>query len=319
MVDWSAYPLSLGKLHDSVTRVHPGDGWDYEWKRLKLVGRGLLFGPWNVRWQAYLKNSFMSPFAQILPQLYLKVQLPYLNRNYLAERRLEILQNHYDFMRDRVSKKLCHRLVIDAPIRLARWSTTTGDFSLLLDFPKRFWQEGELEISLYHEATGRVFAFIHFTVSGPSEISIGCMQGGKPVTDPTQVSNQKLFSAFRRDMHGLRHKGFLVQAVRSIAQAWSIHSVRAVSADAQIWSAKILADYNRFWTEEGGVLAADGMFELPLDSTSKGSRAKAMYQRRDQCLEVITREVTESLAQPWRIIDTLDVSFEKEKPPDKEA
>jgi uncharacterized protein VirK/YbjX len=280
------------------------------WKRVKLVIRAMLYGRWNVRWQEYLNTSSMRIVAWVLPQLYLKVQLPYINRHYTAGRRLEILQTHYDFMQERVSGKLWHRMLVDGPVRLARWSTSTGDFSLLLDFPKRFWQEGELELALYHEPTAWMFGFVHFSISGPNEMSIGCMQGGKPLKDAT-FSHQKLFSAFRRDMHGMRHKNFLVCVLRHLAQEWGITSIRAVGSEAQVWAPKVLADYDGFWTEEGGVLAADGMFDLPLVTTSKGSRQRSMYQRRDQCLEAICGQVNESLAEPWRSVETLDVSYRK--------
>jgi len=314
MIEWSSYPLSLGKLHKSVALVHPGQGWMQEWKRLKLLFRGLFYGRWNVRWQEYLNTPYMIPYAQVLPQLYLKVQLPYLNRRYSTARRMEMLVHHYDFLRDGVSPKLLHRMLVDAPVCLARWETSTGDFSLQLDFPRRFWQEGELELALYNEPTARLVAFVHFTISGPGEMSIGCLQGGKPITDPNQLSHQKLGSAFRRDMHGLRHKNFLIFAVRHLAQVWGITSVRAVSAEVQIWAEKILADYNSFWMEEGGVLAQDGMFNLPLLTSSKGPRTRSLYQRRDQCLEVIGREMEANLAEPWRSLDTLDISGRKEAP-----
>jgi uncharacterized protein VirK/YbjX len=321
MTDWVAFPVSLGELHKNAAKVHPDADWEGSWKRTKLLIRGAVHGRWNVRWQEYLNTPFMHPLAWVLPQLYLKIQLPYLNRHYKAEQRLRILQTHYDFMRDRMSGKLCRRLIVDGPVRLARWSTTTGDFSLMLDLPKRFWQEGELELALYHEPTNWMFAFLHFSVSGPSEISVGCMQGGKPLKD-SQVSHQQLFSAFRRDMHGLRHKNFLVAVLRRLAQAWGITSLRAVSSESQVWAEKVIADYNSFWTEEGGVLRDDGMFDLPLATPSKGSRAKAMYQRRDQCLEAIGREMEQTLAEPWRSIDdALDVSFrgEGEKPAAEES
>ncbi len=305
MIDWTAYPISLGELQKSVAQVHPGEGWGHEWKRGKLVIRGLLFGRWNVRWQEYLNTPFMGTVAHVQPQLFLKVQLLYINRNYDAARRLKILRAHYDFLRDHVSEKLCHRLLLNEPVPIARFSTTAGDFTLRLDLPKRFWQEGELELGLYHEPTQRLITFIHFVVSGPSEISIGCMQGGKPVTDPTQITHKELASAFRRDMHGLRHKNFLLHALRSIAKTWGMTSLRAVSSEAQIWADKVVADYNSFWTEEGGVLAPDGMFDLPLETASKGSRTKAIYKRRDQCLEAIDREIAESLVEPWRSLEPL--------------
>ena len=310
-VDWTAYPISLGELQKRAAQVHPGEAWEYKWKRFKLVLRGFLFGSLNVRWQEYLHTPFMGTIAHVQPQIFLKVQLPYLNRHYTAARRLEILRAHYDFLRDHVPPKLLHRLLLNEPVPIARWTTSTGDFSLHLDLPKRFWQEGELELGLYHEPTSRLVAFIHFCVSGPSEISVGCMQGGKPVTDPNQITHQQLSSAFRRDMHGLRHKNFLVYALRRLAREWSITSLRAVSSGAQIWADKVVADYDAFWTEEGGVLGADGMFDLPLTCYSKGPRTKAIYQRRDQCLELIGREIAESLAEPWRTVEPLDISLGK--------
>jgi uncharacterized protein VirK/YbjX len=112
-------------------------------------------------------------------------------------------------------------------------------------------------------------------------------------------------------MHGLRHKSFMMYALRRLAQVWSITSLRAVGNEAQIWADKVMADYDAFWLEEGGVLAPDGMFDLPLETVSKGPRTQAMYRRRDQCLEIIGGEMTATLADPWRFLETLDISLGK--------
>src|SRR5262249_55452738 len=144
-------------------------------------------------------------------------------------------------------------------------------FSLELGLTSKYFQEGEMELGFCHEETGRVLAFIHFCVSAPGEISIGCFQGGKPVEDPTQTSNREIFAAFKKEMHGMRHKSLVVHAIRSIAQAWQMTSLRAVSDEAQLWgdNGKVHADYNTFWTEEGGVMGADQMFDLPLVPEAK--------------------------------------------------
>jgi uncharacterized protein VirK/YbjX len=309
---WLAYPLSLSELHKSITRVHPDPGWLGAWKRIKLVGRGLLFGRWNVRWQEYLHTPFMAPIAKAQPQLFLKVQLPYINRHYRAARRMEILRAHYDFLRDRMPEKLRQRLLLGEPLTLARWAMSTGIYSLRLGITSKYWQEGELQLDLFHEGAQRALVFMHCSVSGRSEIAIGCLQGAKPVEDPTQISNQELISAFKRDMHGLRHKGLLVFALRRLAQAWSLQSVRAVSAQGQLWGVRVQADYNTFWTDEGGVLAPDGMFDLPLAPEAKERvRQRSKYERRDQCLEALGREIGQTLAEPWRALEVLDVSARK--------
>ncbi len=312
MTSWLAYPLSFGELHKSVRQVHPGRGWDMVWKRVKLVGRGVVFGRWNVRWQQYLNTPFMRPIAAVQPQLFLKIQLPYLNRNYDVARRMQILQANYTFMRDVMGEDLRLRLLLGEPIGLTRWAMSTGTFSLRLGLTRKYWQEGEMELDLYHEGTKRVLAFIHFCVTGPSEISIGCLQGGKPVENPDEISNREIFAAFKKDMHGMRHKSLLVFAMRRLAQVWGLNTLRAVSSEAQLWGGKVLADYNTFWTEEGGVLGADGMFELPLVPENKErSKKRSMYQRREQCLELLGREIAESIAAPWRAIGCLDLETGK--------
>ncbi len=61
------------------------------------------------------------------------------------------------------------------------------------------------------------------------------------------------------------------------------------------------------------------MFDLPLETYSKGPRTKAIYQRRDQCLEAIGREVSATLAEPWRSPESIDVSLGKKTPVPVEA
>jgi uncharacterized protein VirK/YbjX len=113
-------------------------------------------------------------------------------------------------------------------------------------------------------------------------------------------------------MHGLRHKSLLVFALRRIAQTWSLRSLLAVSAEVQLWGGKVQADYNTFWTEEGGLLTPEGMFDLPLVPESKERVSqRSKYERREQALEAVGKEIGQTLLEPWRTLDVLDVGGRK--------
>jgi uncharacterized protein VirK/YbjX len=315
MAHLADYPRLLRQLTRIAPEVVAGTGWRKTWNHVKLMLRGVAYSPWNVRWQDFLRGAAMRPIVEKHPRLILKVQVPYVNRSYRPVRRLEILQAHYRFVHERLSDAFRQRLFFGAPLCLARWDLApTGTFSLRLGLTVRYWQEGELELALYHEGLQRSCAFLHFSVTGDSEISVGCLQGAKPVEDPGQLSNQEVFSAFKREMHGLRHKSFLLFALRCIAREWSITSIRAVSEEMQLWSEKVRADYNEFWTDEGGTLGADGMYDLPVARTFEDKpRKRSMYQRRNLCLEMLGHEIDETLAHPTRTPELVDMALKEAK------
>jgi uncharacterized protein VirK/YbjX len=208
---------------------------------------------------------------------------------------------------------LLSRLVSTEFLPLAHWTVPElGRFSLRLSHENKFAQEGEMVLDLCQEDSKRPCALLCFSISGPSEISIGCLQGGKPVEESGDISGKDLTIALTRGMHGLRPKNLLVFALRQLAATWSISGIRGVSTERHINAKEFRADYNAFWEEAGGTLAADGMYDLSSSSSFRDlqeikPKKRAMYRHRYRFLETLGSEIERTLAAPGRSLDMLEV------------
>ena len=112
---------------------------------------------------------------------------------------------------------------------------------------------------------------------------IGGLQGHKSV-------NRRQIVVLTRSLDGLRPKALLLFALQQLAALWGITRLRAVSDDKHtarhfLTQGVILASYDKFWIERGGIMAIDGIFDLPLDFVTRKTSAikpskRKMYQRR---------------------------------------
>jgi uncharacterized protein VirK/YbjX len=314
MLTWATSLLGLPmKLRKASFQLFPATGWSNSWLRFKFLVRGLIYGAWMAPWCEFLELPGMRPFAAKHGRLYLKIQWLYLNDKYRPGKRLEIVRNHYQFVLDRFPKELLSRLTSAEFLHLAYWTVPDlGRFSLRLSHENNFAQEGEMVLDLCHEDSKRPCALLCFSISGLSEISIGCLQGGKPVAGDEEISSKDLTIALTRGMHGLRPKNLLLFALRQLAAIWAISGLRAVSTERHINAKEFQADYNTFWEEAGGALSADGMYDL---SSSFGfrdlqeikSKKRAMYRHRYRFLETLGQEIERTVAAPGRSLNILEV------------
>jgi uncharacterized protein VirK/YbjX len=289
-----------------AAREYLGNGGSYrKWPHFKFVARGLLYGRWMRPWLQFLEAEPMLSVARQNPRLYLKVQWPYLNRNYGAQKRLEIMRCHYRFLLERIQVDLREHLLTNSFFTLARWSTPSlGTFSLRLSHQNKFSQEGEMVLSFFRDNPDRLCTLLCFTISGDSEISIGCLQGNKPMPD-AQPSNKDFNVMLTRGLHGLRPKNLLLFGLRQLAAAWSIDRLRAVGNRMHIFRESLKCGYDSFWDEAEGVLAPDGMYDLPASPQLKDlkdvpAKKRAMYRRRFQFLEALEGEIAATLARKER-------------------
>jgi uncharacterized protein VirK/YbjX len=298
------FPLQA-KLRAIAPIVFCAGGLAGAWMRFKFLVRGLVYGVWMERWLEFLEIPEMRAVARIYPRLYLKVQWPYLNSSYEPARRLEMVQSHYRFVLTRFSGPLRSRLLIPhAFLCLGKWDLPElGTFSLRLSHENPLSQEGEMLLGLHHDDTDCLYAFFCFSITGESEISVGCLQGAKP--SPGESSNKDLMIAFTRHLYGSRPKNLLLFALRQLAAFWSIDRIRAVSTKRHIWAKDLQTDYDTFWLEVGGSPEPDGMYDVPTSADFRDlreikSKKRSMYRRRYRFLEILGREINGVLAKPDR-------------------
>ena len=177
-----------------------------------------------------------------------------------------------------------------------------GQFGLMLDYG---WheKEGDLTLSLQDNRSGELLFTLSFSISnfeaGHQEIFIGGLQGNKSANDKDRIID------FTRGLHGLRPKALIMFTLQQLAMNWKITHLRAISDDTHIYRhahkrKDLLVRYDEFWSECGGTLAPDGMFDLPVTpvereiSTLKANK-RQMYRRRYVMLAEIADQIRASL------------------------
>jgi hypothetical protein len=272
-------------------------------KRAKYVARGLAFARVTSEWFDFLQTPALAYIVENNPNLYHKLQRPYLNRNLKTAKRLEALKQHYRFILAKFSKPLIEhiyspsgKLLLELPLK------ETGILELRLLCGK-MQKEGDLTLCLNLKEPERRVATLSFSVwkwDGPhKEIYIGGLQGDKATDERTVVS-------ITRSLYGLRPKALLFFIVQQLASLWRIHHVCAVSDDLHIYRhfqarRNVAASYDQFWGECGGVLASDGIFELPAvffprEIATLKVNKRQMYRRRYAMLQDLSGQLLANLS-----------------------
>jgi uncharacterized protein len=267
-------------------------------KRVKYCLRGLAFAPYTSEWFDFLQMPKLTFIVENNPALFHKLQRPYLNRTLNIAERLEALKQHYLFILDQFSQSLTEevyspsgKLLLELPIA----GIGTLDLRLL---GNKMQKEGDLTLWLANKETGIGIATMSFSISKwqrhHKEIFIGGLQGNKDTDERTVV-------AITRALYGLRPKALLFYIVQRLATHWGVNHVRAVSDDLHIYRhfqsrRNVAASYNQFWDECGGILAPDGIFDLPAAfvpreiSTIRANK-RQLYRRRYAMLEGVNHQL----------------------------
>lgn len=293
----------VGKLLETAPLVHRDPSPGGIVKRAKYCLRGLAFAPYTSEWFEFLETPKLTFIVQNNPCLFHKLQRPYLNRGLNTAKRLEALKQHYLFILDQFSQSLVDevytpsgKLVMELPIE------GIGTLELRLVCSK-MQKEGDLTLYLANKETGRGIATLSFSISKwqkqHKEVFIGGLQGDKATDERTVV-------AITRALYGLRPKALLFYIVQRLATHWGVGRLRAVSDDLHIYRhfqarRNVVASYNQFWDECGGILATDGIFDLPAAfvpreiSTIRANK-RQLYRRRYSLLEGINHQLIARLS-----------------------
>jgi uncharacterized protein VirK/YbjX len=142
---------------------------------------------------------------------------------------------------------------------------------------------------------------------------IGCVQGGRTKGGETSAADGRLVSQLTQRMHGSRPKNLLLFTLRRLARHWSIPRILAVSSEHHVFRQNLQTDYNVFWREVQGVPQSDGMFELPVASSSLADlpnippKRRPTYRRRCLLWDALGEEIDRTLRDPCRSLETLHV------------
>ena len=285
----------LGELRKTARLVHPGRGLAGALKRGKYCLRGLAFARSTTEWFKFLRRHGLHELAGKHPHLFHKLQRPYLNRKFDTRQRLDALQQHYRFALDHFPPSALTEIHQGEGMLLAD-VRGQGLEGLGLYLVSSCWgqKEGDLMITLKEHGARNVLFSLSFSVLEFAQIFIGGLQGRKTL-------EKELVVSVTRSLHGLRPKALLLFALQQLAETWDIHRIRAISDDLQVYRhlqkrRTIQACYDEFWTESGGVPAADGVFDLPgrfqpRDLAAIKASKRKMYQRRYEMLEGLAAQI----------------------------
>ena len=288
----------VSKLLETAPLVHRDPSLGGAVKRAKYCLRGLAFAPYTNDWFDFLQKPKLNFIVENHPCLFHKLQRPYLNRTLKTAERLEALKQHYLFILDQFSQSLTNevyapsgKLLLKLPIE----GIGTLELHLLCS---KMQKEGDLTLCLAIKESGQGVATLSFSISKwqkhNKEIFIGGLQGDKATDERTVV-------AITRGLYGLRPKALLFYLVQRLSTHWGVGRLRAVSDDLHIYRhfqarRNVVASYNQFWDECGGMLAPDGAFDLPAAfvpreiSTIRANK-RQLYRRRYAMLEQINHQL----------------------------
>lgn len=296
----------LSELIRTAPLIHREPGFGTVVSRLRYCLRGLVFAKATREWFEVFRDPRLAFIVFTHPGILEKMHRPYLTRSLRQRAALAALKQHYLlFVKSQFSDALIetvyrHQGMIIATLELE----DVGRFLLRLSYQGRFHKEGELTVSLVDEERHCPIHFITFCVASFTAdhrgLLIGGIQGGKHPGDKERIV------AITRAMHGLRPKALVVFAVQELARQWRINSVRAVSDELHVYRHRrygrfVRARYNELWTECGGQIAADGMFDLPVlpeerDLTDLKASKRQMYRRRHAMLRRLGEEIRAKLS-----------------------
>jgi uncharacterized protein VirK/YbjX len=170
-----------------------------------------------------------------------------------------------------------------------------GKYHLVLESSSYCRREGEYSVTLIAE-DGFELAKLTFMLTkgvdgdGDAQLFIGGLQGA---TAFFGSGGKERVIAATRDLSGLRPKmAVFVAASRfaALAGASSLFAVsnrtHAINAEAWYQRRKLVADYDAFWVERGGV-ATGGGFAIPLNAEPRAASCAARNAQRRRAADLV--------------------------------
>lgn len=269
------------------------------WKSAKHLLRALLSWPLAQTWLTYLNTDAMKETVRVNPRLHRKLQRVYLSRRWNEAQRLLVLQEHYDFMRDRLPGVWRTQVVENGGLILAAIPGAGGvSYQVRLRPEVPFEKEGELALTLIQTPHQGRLAAVALTVARAGQdrpaLFIGCIQGEERGLPPESTKHAA------KDLHGLRPKNLLILVVQQLAGQWGLDAIRAAGNSIHVYRSwrfafssipgKVHLDYDAFWIEMGGRPDREGFFSLPLQTPRRTREEmkpnkRPMYARRYAMLD----------------------------------
>lgn len=283
----------LGHLFEIARVCYPLD----HRKRYRMVLRSLFWHEPSWQWYRYIAHSpLLRKLWEIQINLPEKLHRPILRSDYPAQRRVEILIDHYTLAEQLLERTLHEQALLNGGATLAQIAIDQDTQYLFkleyLGFPSK---EGELAITMFKIGAKPRLARISFSLlrdGNDHQLFIGGLQGSDRA-DARSIVNQA-----SKDCHGLAPRRMLIEAALAFAKVLGSKTVLAVSDKFQPFKHKQdkFFSYDNCWSELGGNLNLNGDFELPMQPVHKDyadtpRKRRAKYRRQHTILQAIDQQV----------------------------
>jgi uncharacterized protein VirK/YbjX len=266
---------------------------------------------WNELSDVYKRINQLKISSRLLQDSRIMglLERPYLNNQWRADRRMDVVVSHYEFL-ESIDSALTAFDYTDS-LRLVDLVPIDASLALIIDRSPWFLHEGELVINLF-QGSLRVSS-LAFTIgkdnSGTVCIFIGALQGIHK-----GVSSEKSLSIYRdltKQLYGLRPKSLLVDVLRMIASQYGIKRILGVADENRQHrhpyfgkrdKTTFAFDYNNLWRDVGGNPENEvGFYDIPIKYASRDlseipSKKRAMYRHRYETLSFINDSLVEVLS-----------------------
>jgi hypothetical protein len=286
--------LDIPAVRAWAWRVYPSPDFTSLRRRLAFQWSAFQHAAVHRELAEFFARDPWAPLALAHPQLLQKVHKPFAMRGLGLVARSALVRLHYRLASDRIGPALLAAVAEGRDVLLCRVPLPAGRGALPVWLGKqpRFEREGELTLSL-HDPFGSLLYSACFTLrerEGELAILVGSINGTAP---------REAMRHLTKLSHGVRPPSLLVILLQMLARRVEAARVEAVGrATHAYWGNprhdEIRFDYDRFWREEGGVQAADGLYLLPLAPRRRTladlpSHKRSLYARRYAWLDELGR------------------------------
>lgn len=225
----------------------------------------------------------------------------FLNRHWHRPARLRGVQNHYRLLLARWPEALFEAVYVRGRATLGELVLKDGSvLQLHLRPPIHMGCEGELAFEL-GDGEGRTLYRLVATLVDEYTLAIGCLQG------PPGQDGRERVRVLTRQLHGMRPKQLLLVLAYAFAGHHGVRHLLGIANDAHPLRgrSRFLADYDAYWSEQGGVPTADGWFVLPSTlyhrtEAEVESKHRAQFRRRAELRWQAGRLLNDALRPvPW--------------------
>lgn len=238
------------------------------------------------------------------PRLPCRLHRPYLTNRLSRHDGAEAIIYHYNMMHKTLGTDAFNQH-LDNHFHVAEFEVKSGDiYTLSFISVHRLDREGEASLIL-SDSDGELLCEITFTLcerAGKRSLIIGGIQG------PNSEDSQQKVHAATKNLHGIFPKKLVYEALIMMTTIFNVESMAAVSNETHVYQSlryhnrqkAMHADYNSFWEMMGGILNAEGYYELTCESRRKtiesiASKKRAEYRRRYDLLDDIAMKIHKAL------------------------